>query len=395
MNQNIPSVILMCRKNASCQMLKDTVASLPFDTYICNNEQHAFDILEKQSIDIIITEFDLEESSGISFLQAILERSKQNTRIIFGHQANEEIIIKSIIKGTACAYIDDSTKPELLKKKLLDIARIRADMTNQKILEILPGSNEFPIDMSVYEELMEAINDEKPLPDIATIIAKDITLTAKVLQVANSAFFGSFCGTSIEKAIIYMGMNPVKDIVLLHSLSANLQLNSAQNRELESIVRHSIETNYYMHAIAKKSGTCHITTLNSSIGIIHDIGKLVQLVFFPMEFNSITEYRNDNPNTDYYTCELETGNISLKHSEIGAYFLSCWNFNQYSVEAALYHHEPELATDEMRPCIEALFLANTISDIRAGYNLSLEDALARCLHIDMEPSDILTILPPL
>jgi HD-like signal output (HDOD) protein len=199
----------------------------------------------------------------------------------------------------------------------------------------------------------------------------------------------------VEKAILYMGLNPVKDIVLLHSLAANLHMNSNQNKELEVIIKHSIEVNYYFHAIAKKMGNCPITVLNNSIGVIHDIGKLVQLVFFPIEYNSIDEYREENPNTDYYSSELATDNAAISHSEIGAYFLRCWNFNQYSIEAALYHHEPEQASDEMRPCVEALFLANTIADIRDGFDLSIEDALKRCIHVKLEAKDIMTILPPM
>lgn len=389
------SLLLMCSKNKACEALKQTVSSLPFTVDICSSVDEAFNIQSKSPRDIVITEYDLDEMSGLEFLQTIFEKHKQSARVVIGRTVDEQQVIKAVIKGVACAYIDENADQSLIKKKLEDIARVRNSISNKKLLDILPGTNEFPINMRVYELLMESINDDKPIPEIAKIISNDVTLTTKVLQVANSAFYGNFSGTSVEKAIIYMGLNPVKDIVLMHSLSANLNMNSTQNKELELIVKHSIETNYYLHAISRKVENCPITPLNSSIGIIHDIGKLVQLVFFPMEYNAIDEYREENQGTDYYTCEIETGNEAVSHSQIGAYFLRCWNFNQYSVEAALYHHEPELASDDMRPCVEALFLANTIADIRDGFELSLEDALARCKSIDLNPEDILTILPPI
>jgi len=389
------SVLLMCNQNKACAVLKETVRSLPFDVHICNSREEAVKTQLESPCDIVVTEYQLEDSNGIDFLSSILEKSKMSARIIVGDKANEELIIKSVIKGIACAYIEDTNDGTLIKRKLEDIARVRATMTNTKLMELLGDNNEFPINMSVYELLIEAINEDLPLPYIAKIISKDVTLTAKVLKVANSAFYGNFNGTSIEKAILYMGLNPVKDIVLLHSLATNLKMNSAQNNALEEIVKHSIETNYYMHAIAKKAGNCPITSINNSIGIIHDIGKLVQLVYFPMEYRNIDEYRVENPSVDYNACEINTGNASISHSEIGAYFLRCWNFNQYSVEAALFHHDPEEATEEMKPCIEALFLANTIADIRDGFNVSLDDAIARCTKIKLQPHDILTILPPL
>ncbi len=397
MTQNDTSILLMCnKKNSGCKILKETINSLSCDVTICDTREEAERVQAESPKDIIITEYILENTNGVDFLKASLHNSMGAARIIVGDKGNEEHVVKAVIKGIACTYLENTGDGNLIRRKIEDIIRVRSSMNNQKLLNLLPGTTDLPINMVVYEQLMEAINNDTSVPEVAKIIAQDVTLTAKVLQVANSAFYGNFSGTSIEKAMLYMGLNPIKDIVLLHSLATNLNMNASQNKELEEIVKHSIETNYYMHAISKKVPNCPITTLNNSIGIIHDIGKLVQLVFFPMEYSSIDEYRDDNPNTDYYTCELATGNSAIKHSEIGAYFLRCWNFNQYSIEAALFHHEPELATEDMKPCVEALFfLANTISDIRNGFDLSLDDAIARCKTIKLEAQDILTIMPPL
>ncbi|PLX67993.1 MAG: hypothetical protein C0603_07735 [Denitrovibrio sp.] len=368
MTLNKTSILLMCDKNHNCDALKKAITELPYDVIICDSRTEA-EILQAESPrDIVITEYSLEDTNGVDFLKSTLKLHSGSARIIVGEASNEEHIVKAVIKGIACAYLENTGDSSLIRKKIADIVRIRQSMNNQKLIELLPGTTDLPINMIVYEQLMEAINDEKSVPELAKIISKDVTLTAKVLQVANSAFYGNFSGTSVEKAMLYMGLNPIKDIVLLHSLATNLNMNASQNHELEEIVKHSIETNYYMHAISKKVPNCPISALNNSIGIIHDIGKLVQLVFFPMEYSTIDEYRDENQSADYYTCELATGNSAVKHSEIGAYFLRCWNFNQYSVEAALFHHEPELASEEMKPCVEALFLANTIADIRDGYD---------------------------
>lgn len=389
------SVLLMCSKHKQDNSIIKAIKDMPFNVSVCTSREEAMLVLESVKLEIVITEYQLDDSNGVDFLQSVFDKVRMSTRIIVGEKANEELIIKAVIKGIACTYIDEAAQKGLIKRKLEDIARIRSTMTNTKLMEILRGSPDFPINMAVYEQLMEAMHDDLPIPVISRIISKDVALTAKVLQVANSAFYGNFSGSSIEKAIIYMGLNPVKDIVLMHSLSTNLKMTAAQNKELESIVRHSIVTNYYMHAIAKKTGGCPITPLNNSSGIIHDIGKLVQLVFFPMEYNSIVEYRDEHPDDDYYTCETETHNMSIGHSEIGAYFLRCWNFNQFSIEAALFHHEPEQSSEDVRGCVEMLFLANTIADIRDGYNLSLDEALERCTKIKLDKSDMLTILPPI
>lgn len=388
------SILLLCGKETSCDILESVVDDMPCDITMSCSVQESTDILRENPHDIIITEYELNGFTGIEFLNSIYDTCLKSTRIIVGKKGNEDLIIKAVIKGAASTYIEHSEDKELLRRKLEDIIRVRNSLSNEKLAEVFSSENKFPINMNVYETLMDAININSPIPEISDIISNDVTLTAKVLQVANSAFYGNFSGTSVEKAIIYMGLNTVKDIVLLHSLTANLQMNAAQNKKLEEIIRHSIITNYYFHAIAKKADTCSITVLNNSIGIIHDIGKLVQLVYFPMEHNNIEEFRKENPSVDYLTCELETGYKNILHSEIGAYFLRNWNFNQLSIEAALFHHNPEQSSLDARPCVETLFLANTIADIRDGFALSLDEAVDRCEKVDVSANDILKILPP-
>jgi len=395
MSELMNTVLFMCSKNKQPTPLLSALEDINASVSVFDDADDAFHAQSEKPFDIVVTEYELDDTNGTDFLKKILSINSSSTRIVVGEKINEQLIIKSVIKGIAGAYISDVNSSELLKQKIEDIIRVRNSVLDKKFSAIDTKSNDIPINMSVYEKLMDAINADAPLPVISKIISRDVSLTAQVLQVANSAFYGNFSGTSIEKAILYMGLSPVKDIVLLHSLTANLNMSSSQNKELEDIVRHSVNTNYYMHAISQKAKCCQITSLNNSVGIIHDIGKLIQLVYFPMEFTNISHYRKDNPEADYFTSENETENLDVKHTDIGAYYLKNWNFNQYSVEAALFHHEPEESTQEMKPCVESLFLANTLADIRDGYDLSLEDALERCEIIKLSPEDIYSILPPM
>jgi len=394
MTQPDISLLVLCNHSRACMDIKEVLGNLRFDMTVAANTEDAYDLLTKKNFDIIVSEFDLDGTDGIKFLQYAASLNNFSTRLIVGSSSNEDTIIKAIIKGIACAYIDSSANRQLIMSKLADMARVHTSMDNRRIRQIHNGSNSFPIVISIYETLMNAINNDLPIGKIAQIVSGDVTLTSKILHVANSAFYGSFAGTSVEKAIMFMGLNTVKDIVLMHSLSANLNMTAEQNQYFEATVTHSVDTNYYLHCISHIYRECSLSPLNNSVGIIHDIGKIIQLVFFPLEFRSISEYREDNPNTDYFTCEKESGNFAINHAEIGAYFLKMWNFNQYAVESALFHHTPELASANTKPCVEALFLANTLSDIRDGCDISLQEAVDRCSVIKADVSVLMNIQPP-
>lgn len=388
------SLLILCNHSRACMDVKEVLGCLRFDMTIAANTEEAYDLLTKRNFDIIVSEFDLDGTDGIKFLQYAASLNSFSTRLIVGNSANEDVIVKAIIKGIACAYIDSSSNRQLIMAKLADMARVHTSMDNKRLRQIHNGSNSFPIVMNIYETLMNALNNDLPLGRIAQIVSGDVTLTSKILHVANSAFYGSFAGTSVEKAIIFMGLNTVKDIVLMHSLAANLNMTAEQNHYFETTVKHSVETNYYLNSISHIYRECSLSPLNNSVGIIHDIGKIIQLVFFPLEFQSISAYRREHPNTDYFTCERESGNFSVNHAEVGAYFLKMWNFNQYAVESALFHHTPELASANTKACVEALFLANTLSDIRDGYDLSLEEAVGRCTVVKADPAVLMDIEPP-
>lgn len=395
MTQPQVSLLILCNNNHACIAVKEILGDLPFNLTICETPDEALELLSQIPHDIIITEYNINsDTTGIAFLKKASELNPLSTRLIVGDKANEEIIIKSVIKGIACAYIDSSNDKAAIRAKLVDFARVQTSMDNPILCNLNVKTNNFPIVMSIYEDLMNAINMDFTIGQIAKIVSSDITLTSKILHVANSAFYGSFSGTSVEKAIIYMGLNTVRDIVLMHSLSANLNMNANQNAALETTVRHSVITNYYMHQIAHMYRQCQLSTLNNSVGIIHDIGKLIQLVYFQQEHLGIEEYRKEHPNTDYYTCEKLSGNSTVSHADLGAYFLKLWNFNQYAIETALFHHTPELASDNTRPCVEALYLANVLSDIRDGFDLSLEDAVKRCTVIKADPEVLMNIPVP-
>lgn len=388
------SLLILCNRNHACLAVKEILGNLPFDVTICSAADEALELLRQQQFEIIISEYELDSVTGIQFLKSASHLDSFSTRLLLGDKANEDAIVKAVVKGIACTYLDSSYHYDVIKAKLLDLARVHTSMDNKRIQNLKIGTNQFPIVMTTYESLMNAINMDYSIGQIAKIVSDDVVLTSKILQVANSAFYGSYSGTSVEKAIIYMGLNTVRDIVLMHSLSANLNMTSMQNNDLEATVRHSIITNHYLHSIAHIYKSCVLSSLNNSIGIIHDIGKIVQLVFFQQEQKSIEEYRIEHPDTDYFACEKLSGNLSVAHTEIGAFFLKLWNFNQFAVEAALFHHTPELASESTKACVESLFLANVLADIRDGYNLSLEEACDRCTVIKADPITLLGINPP-
>jgi len=109
---------------------------------------------------------------------------------------------------------------------------------------------------------------------------------------------------------------------------------------------------------------------HSSIGITHDIGKIIILKHFPDRFDAAIAYTRDHPEADFYQSELSLGFEGTTHAEIGAFFLDLWGFPESSIEACLYHHA---LPDDQKGNRDILETCGT-ADMLSNYVVSRPDA---------------------
>jgi HD-like signal output (HDOD) protein len=197
-------------------------------------------------------------------------------------------------------------------------------------------------------ELVDALERESGANTIAEIVQKDVAAAAKILKVANSAFFGSYKAKTLSQAIVKIGTFAVKNIFLSLSIVNNMRWDPAQVGRLDEIFEHSALVNGYLRKAYRMRYNADIMQEYSSVGIIHDIGKIIQLQYFFSHFSAIEAYRVAHPEADYYESELALGSEGRTHAEIGAYFMDNWNLPQLFVQVALFHHRPDLAGDDLQ-----------------------------------------------
>ena len=215
----------------------------------------------------------------------------------------------------------------------------------------------------VSQRVMEISgDDEAPFKDFVAIIEKDQSLASKILRVANSAFYGfSSRVSSLEHALVILGINEVKSIALGCSL-----YNFFSHSESDASER----TRFWKHAIicsqvAKLLGI-HFNTRNGDslflAGLIHDIGKLVLDQYFHEEFLQILEYVSLTKTT---FSKAEKKMLGTTHCQIAAKLLKQWRFPEEVIIQVLYHHGPWHDKNH-RANSTMIYLANVLTKL-AGY----------------------------
>lgn len=209
-------------------------------------------------------------------------------------------------------------------------------MLNQKIISRLESLRELPSIPNVLSEVLQAVDNlDLSAKSLAHIIEKDQALTARVLRVANSPFYGfSRKIATIDLAIVILGLNTIKEIVLSLVLKRFFASISKHLFDVHGFWNYSIYCGTAAKYLARKldyrlSGEAFVA------GLMHDIGILILIQYFASEFKLIREVQKKK---SIALLDAEKEVLNSHHGEIGAWLAERWQLPQQLCEAIREHH---------------------------------------------------------
>ena len=210
------------------------------------------------------------------------------------------------------------------------MAKIQVNDIINKI-ENLPT---LPVISKQINKLFE--NDDISIRDLEELIQKDAPLTIKILKIVNSAFYGLINKTSsLEHALVILGLKEVKNIVLAFSIQSYFT-NKNNNTDRERFWKHSIVCSQIAKFLGNHFNAPGKDTLFLS-GLIHDMGKLVFDQYFHDEF---IETVNMAVTKQIKTSEAEKNILGTTHYQVAAKLLQQWQFPKEVIMQVFYHHAP-------------------------------------------------------
>ncbi len=207
----------------------------------------------------------------------------------------------------------------------------------------------------VAVKVMEMVRDPNTrTKDLEEVLLRDPALTAKILRISNSAFYG-VRGTvsTLSRSIVILGFNTLRSIVMASS-TEEIYKRSTNFKE-KILWEHSLAVALAARAIAKE---CRYPASEEAFvgGLLHDIGKVAMDSNMSEEYQLVME-RVYNDNATFV--DAETDVIGFDHTEIGAVIVGRWNLTAELQEAVRLHHQPMSA--EVDPTLVAIIsLANSL-----------------------------------
>ena len=228
-------------------------------------------------------------------------------------------------------------------------------MTNEELVNYIDKMESLPTIPAIYQKINEMLVKNESVEKITREVEKDQALTSKILKVANSAFYESQTG-SIKQAIMIIGLNNVKNIVISNTLFHGNDINRA-----EILWEHAIITNKIAGYIYKKIMLKKIPSEYSSAGLLHDVGRAIIINYLKIENEKIDVLLNSNPVDLKMRMGYEKKLIGFDHAKIGGYLLKRWEIPLPLIEVALFHHDPLNEIVVNKEIVKIIYLANIIA----------------------------------
>ncbi|MDD3052009.1 MAG: HDOD domain-containing protein, partial [Candidatus Cloacimonetes bacterium] len=234
---------------------------------------------------------------------------------------------------------------------------LREIIYDQDVINIVSRVKSIPVLPDVYLQIVNKLKDSSAtLKEISQIIFKDIALTAKILQLVNSSFFGLYRKINDPvQAVSLLGIETIKSLVLSVKIFEKFSENSLNSELFTLITKHSMKVAEISKKIAS-ANTKDIMVINDSFtaGILHDIGILVLSTEFP-------DFYKNNVSldlTNFYSVELN--HFKTTHGEIGGYLMALWGLSDPIVEAIALHHRPSESKESCFSPLTAIYIANML-----------------------------------
>ena len=233
--------------------------------------------------------------------------------------------------------------------------------------EILSQIASVPSLPAVVCQLQQYLDDpEVNFDKLARVIECDPGLTANVLQLANSAYFG-WQGDigSVRDAISRLGTKRIFQMVLCMSVAPMVR-KPIKGYDLDSgqLWQHSIAVAICAEKIAAKRRP-EVQPLAFTTGLLHDVGKVLLGTFIEVDDQPIKEMVEMDGLTFN---EAERMVLGVDHAEVGAHLLEKWNLPANVAEVTRWHHEPARLDDTVRDLGDLIHVSDVIC-LNCGFGL--------------------------
>ncbi|MCP5005939.1 MAG: response regulator [Planctomycetes bacterium] len=331
-----------------------------------NSGEEALDFMSKLDFDVVVSDMHMPKMDGLELLHEVMASYPNVVRIILSEDSDSELMLESV----KCAH-QRLTKPcdmEAVKYVITRACKLKDLLCNDALRKLVTGIKKLPSLPTLYSMIVKEMQSPNAsLKKVGYIVSQDASMSAKVLQIVNSAYFGLPREVSDpQQAAVYLGVETLKSLILsVNVFSSFTEDTKLYGVSLKDMLGHCLLVGRLAKEIAR-SENAETKVLEEAMiaGVLHDIGKLI-LLQLPDQKRQVEDLIGT---TGGSFVEVEYAVMKTSHAELGTYLLGLWGIPDSIIEIVAFHHNPSRL-------LEGIFANECLSSEDAGSDMSNEGGL--------------------
>jgi HD-like signal output (HDOD) protein/CheY-like chemotaxis protein len=327
---------------AMCEMYREFshVLQEHYEVLTAQSGSEGLKLLHTRKFDVVVVDLTMPEMDGLQFLAHVVRHQPDCARLIVSGYADRLKLAKCLFIGHR--YFNKPCPVEPLADLLIRLASFRDLVSNDKVRRIIGGIGALPGPPETFLKIEKAL--ESPhvsMQEIAEVIEHDVVVTAKLLQIVNSAQFGiRHKVVSITEAVQLVGVESVRGLVLGLQAFASYKEHPGKKAPPAQLWDHSLRTALLARRICRSQGFPLQTSDRAFLaGLLHDVGRIVIDANAPEERAEVNDFAK---NYGVSIAESERRRFGATHAEIGGYLLALWGIDDEVIR--IVQHQESLST---------------------------------------------------
>ncbi|MBL4699699.1 MAG: HDOD domain-containing protein [Phycisphaeraceae bacterium] len=330
--------------------LRDT-----WNMHFVSSAKEALNLLHDNRFDVIVSDMRMPEIDGAELLAQVKQLYPHMVRIVLSGYSDQTMSLRAA--ESAHRYLSKPCDAGDLRQTVLKILAVQQSLHSQELAHLVTQIDSLPSQPTMYQELSAVLQRESSSVQIIShCIKKDPALTAKILQLVNSSFFGLRQEViNVSDAVKLLGHVLIRSIALSTNLFREFE---NQHPGLINLYDHSYQVaNVARHIAMKQKLSREMTDAAFTAGLLHDTGKMILSSRLPEVYTDVLKEVHE---TGQPSWEIEKTKLGFNHADIGGYLLKLWGLPDHIVSTVLFHQEPAKSHETQFTLLAAVHAANHI-----------------------------------
>lgn len=309
--------------------------------HFLTDPREALATIENEPVDVVVSDMMMPDLSGVALMEQLRERFPGVVRMILSGHSDQALINRAL--GCTHRFLAKPVEAEDLVRVIEQSLALRRLLGHERLIRAASRIERLPSLPDTYREIRDALQEgDCSLETVGEIVAKDLGMSAKVLQIVNSAYFGlpQRLSSPVE-AVRFLGLETLTTLVLTLNVFAELH-DAAYEQDIERLMHRSQVTARIARGLAETFVPTdrRLAEQATAAGMLHEVGQLLIWMHFPDEQAKAARLVQKFGMPGH---EAQRRVLGASHAELGAYLLGIWGLADPIVEAVALHHRPALS----------------------------------------------------